>query len=332
MAKNDRSSINIFPEVLIAQRISKKFGLAPGFDIHSFTEQFITLQEDSIPFSIDALFLGLEKQNEKPTILLNSNTYYRRQRFTLAHELGHFFIPWHAGIIICHIDESDNDFNDYIYREMEGEANRFASELLMPTKWLKSLISSNKSITDIINMIHDTGTSYTSGNISLSKILPAGYLFVEVDANDFVEYSGRTKGTVASAPMKGEKFNPEHYRRISSKHEIIRNSFYTTHWFKLKETVELQDNDRDQRESKEIIRELLSDIEPNIKKRQHLLQSINGVIGAANSIRIAKNESELLSYFHQRFASKNDLRFLLSDDLFKLFLDKKAREIIQKNV
>jgi Zn-dependent peptidase ImmA (M78 family) len=52
----------------------------------------------------------------KPVILLNRNRPSCRQRFSLAHELGH---------VVLHAYHSEG---------MEVEANRFAAELLMPAK------------------------------------------------------------------------------------------------------------------------------------------------------------------------------------------------------
>jgi len=71
---------------------------------------------------------------EKWTILLNSQIdNNRRQRFTYAHELGHF---------MCHRDlqdqfeDSEETLNDF-RNEVEREANVFASWLLMPANLLR---------------------------------------------------------------------------------------------------------------------------------------------------------------------------------------------------
>lgn len=58
--------------------------------------------------------ISIKSLNLPPIILLNRNSPGDRQRFTLAHELGH---------IIMHRYPTDT---------MEDEANRFAAELLMP--------------------------------------------------------------------------------------------------------------------------------------------------------------------------------------------------------
>lgn len=78
------------------------------------------------------------KNTEKWTILLNSRIENkRRQRFTYAHELGHFMC--HRGLRdrFEDSDETLNDFKD----EIETEANVFASFLLMPANLLRDEFS-----------------------------------------------------------------------------------------------------------------------------------------------------------------------------------------------
>lgn len=61
-----------------------------------------------------------------PVIVLNKRMSNDRKRFTLAHELGHL-------IMHCSCD-----FPVPEYRDKEQEANRFASEFLMPSKAIRS--------------------------------------------------------------------------------------------------------------------------------------------------------------------------------------------------
>lgn len=61
-------------------------------------------------------------------IFYNQNHHVRRQRFTVAHEIGHLLMgTTHSNSAITF-----EDSNEY-----EKEADCFASELLMPTDWLK---------------------------------------------------------------------------------------------------------------------------------------------------------------------------------------------------
>lgn len=56
-------------------------------------------------------------------IVVNKNLPNVRQRFTIAHELGHIIMPHRSEYFICFPGKN---------RSMEKSANRFAAELLMP--------------------------------------------------------------------------------------------------------------------------------------------------------------------------------------------------------
>ncbi|SIR06558.1 protein of unknown function [Rhizobium sp. RU35A] len=66
-----------------------------------------------------------------------------RARFTIAHEMGHFFL--HTGIPLARSTRGDGVA---IYRKSEPQANQFAAELLMPRKLIFPGTSSEKIATD----------------------------------------------------------------------------------------------------------------------------------------------------------------------------------------
>ncbi|HEV7423573.1 MAG TPA: ImmA/IrrE family metallo-endopeptidase [Candidatus Paceibacterota bacterium] len=74
------------------------------------------------------------KQNDSSIIGVNDNQAMVRQRFTIAHELGHFLLGHDHD---THIDERFDESN-----QIERDANKFAAELLMPIDFLKNDIKS----------------------------------------------------------------------------------------------------------------------------------------------------------------------------------------------
>lgn len=81
--------------------------------------------------------------NNVPICTINERHHKNRQRFTLAHELGHY--------VLQHGEKTDN--KDTLYRNGttnpdEVEANAFAAELLMPSGVLRYLLV-DKGVTDI---------------------------------------------------------------------------------------------------------------------------------------------------------------------------------------
>jgi len=80
------------------------------------------------------------------TIGLNRDDSELRQRFTLAHELGHYFL--HSDLLEPggeHFDRLYSGHNDsgVLSARDETQANRFAAELLMPKTQVERLWSLN---------------------------------------------------------------------------------------------------------------------------------------------------------------------------------------------
>lgn len=65
-------------------------------------------------------------------IAVNQQSSHRRQRFTIAHEIGHFLMPTHTGDSRCESgDLGVFDKSNQAARK-ESEANRFAAGILLP--------------------------------------------------------------------------------------------------------------------------------------------------------------------------------------------------------
>lgn len=75
-------------------------------------------------------------------IIYNSNHNRHRQRFTVAHEIGHFMLGHKFKV-----QEYNEIINFQTKSPIEKEANIFAAELLMPKDKLLSYIKSNSSET-----------------------------------------------------------------------------------------------------------------------------------------------------------------------------------------
>lgn len=96
----------------------------------------------------------LIKESSGGTILLDGKTGdFNRRRFTIAHLLGHFIIPWHMkSVFYCRrFDSSTLKTED----TMEMEANRFASALLMPGIHLeKDLFKKRPTLEQLESLAH----------------------------------------------------------------------------------------------------------------------------------------------------------------------------------
>ena len=82
----------------------------------------------------------LVTNNAKSTgaISVNANSHRERQRYSVAHELGHYLLPFHGENAQCAKADMGVLKAKQSNQDREAEANRFASALLMPQKLFKA--------------------------------------------------------------------------------------------------------------------------------------------------------------------------------------------------
>lgn len=115
-------------------------------------------------------------QDGQFSILINADKPENRQHFTLAHELGHYFL--HKELLQEEggfIDQDDQlDGNRVLYRldsasrsELETQANRFAASLLMPRELVKDAWRSTGTIEECAKIFK---VSTIAMNIRLTEL------------------------------------------------------------------------------------------------------------------------------------------------------------------
>ncbi|KAB0268611.1 ImmA/IrrE family metallo-endopeptidase [Microvirga brassicacearum] len=99
------------------------------------------------------------------TILVRAQDSRRRQRFTIAHELGHFLFSWHQpsdpGGFTCRSEDlwlSDGRAHNR-HRRQEEEANLFAIELLAPTERVRPFLQSLPDLEHVVRLSNDLDIS-----------------------------------------------------------------------------------------------------------------------------------------------------------------------------
>ncbi len=125
-------------------------------EVYKIAEQYYIKK---LPFDIERLisllgievcFEDLEKsisgyiENRTSGWIIAVNKYHspRRQRFTLAHECCHYLL--HKEEIEKNKHISKTLFRDKTTNDMENEANRFASEILIPEEEFKKQVEMGK--------------------------------------------------------------------------------------------------------------------------------------------------------------------------------------------
>lgn len=141
--------MNIEKACSLAEEIAKKYnpdGIAPfPFGRILVEENGLSISySKKLPSNISGIIL-YDKNTKKYLIAVNEDKPKNRQYFSVAHEIGHFFL--HKEILLTQeiiIDDGDAGLSSALYRLdeqqdsiLEKEANNFAASLLMPEHLIK---------------------------------------------------------------------------------------------------------------------------------------------------------------------------------------------------
>ena len=323
------------PIVSLAKRVIIKYSLKPPIDIKSLIEKYAELKFVRFPFDgIDGVSLNLKVPNKRIKVIVNSNNPNVRQRFTLAHELGHILIPWHIGTIIDSIDQNHSNLNGELfeYWNIESEANTFAEDLLMPKTWIESLISSNTNLADCHKEVSiECEVSPLASAIRIVPFLPKGIIYA-CERDGKVEFSGRTNGTLANRLVRGVKILETNFG-YCEEHFIADLDGRRLHWWQLPEKIILNTSE-DERSWKEILDNILSDISIPENQSTKFKMSINGVVASINGmIRQTDGYSRdvLVSAFIQRLFDRDEFKEFVKHKDFQIFLLKRANAFVNQD-
>ena len=100
-----------------------------------------------LPDSISGLIHIDEKDNAR--IVINAEHHRNRQRFTMAHELGHYVLHRNKGIHIDKKSFSRNALSQSGLDLIEVQANQFAAELLMPRELIEKDLIGKEDLIDL---------------------------------------------------------------------------------------------------------------------------------------------------------------------------------------
>jgi hypothetical protein len=277
------------------------------------------------------LVLGLDGRGTRPLILVERSDHPTRQRFTLAHELGHLLLPWHlGGAFACDTATDHPDFSPAA--NFEPEANRFAAELLLPSTWLDALISSRRDekVGDLVRNVLDAGVSTWVASFRLTERLPRGHVFAVVDSGDGkVVLSGETRGTGIGPPPQGAQLDRERLDRFASEVEEVKIGSRQVLWWTYRGQAE--DFVAPAGDSGVLLNELTQQHGPRGDPPRRLAQRCNGVVAYAYDMAQRAGETDparLYTVFRGRFAKKRGLPHGLIDDPdFDAWLRLRAAEL-----
>lgn len=309
--------------------MSARHGFEPGDDLRDLISIYADVDFLPIPVQkVDGVSLHLKAKGRRPSIIVNSQIAQTRAQFTLAHEFGHVLIPWHSGTIFSYSGtEQHTEDADIAYWEMEAEANRFASELLMPREWLRSKLVDSRDPALVLQLALELcGTSMAATTIALNNALPPGYVYARVDEQGFVINSLSSPGTFARPFAEGQKFEGSTLLRESSLR--FNMEFKGSHNWLFYAPAEMPEVQEDSRPWRVIFDEIIEETGA-LKLQANIKHSVNAVISTCND---GKSSPEaFFSSVRQRMTGRTEVYDkILTHRLFNIFLKKKIEEFIYR--
>lgn len=233
------------PEIY-AEEIIEALNLQTPIDIDKICKYYdININNEPLE-NVDAILII---SKGKKNILINESKfiYCERKRFTIAHEIGHLFIPWHDNICGCN---GIGKFNSE--DSIENEADLFASSLLIPKNDIKRDIE-DKCIT--LSLIEELAKkyqvslgamtrrilTYTKDNVVALFYFKNGKKIIQAASTSFNSSlkSGRIRESSAdkmiSGKMYGGKVSQEHiqstwFNDCDDSSKIIEESLYQSNF------------------------------------------------------------------------------------------------------
>lgn len=123
-----------------AKELLQKYGISkPPVDIERLAKrEGLRVVEERLESEISGM---LYREGERATILINKDDAPVRKRFSIAHELGHFFLHTSSSVFVDRrVRFRDSSSSQGTIPE-EIEANSFAADLLMPQSWVLREVS-----------------------------------------------------------------------------------------------------------------------------------------------------------------------------------------------
>ncbi len=129
--------------VRYAKDLLRTIRARPPVPVEKLARKYAQIVRESLPSDISGMLVPLASTDEKSrwAIVVNANDAPVRQRFTIAHELGHLLIHRY---LTPHADgryqvrfRNEKSASGSVREEIE--ANQFAAELLMPERDVRHL-------------------------------------------------------------------------------------------------------------------------------------------------------------------------------------------------
>ncbi|MFC9858130.1 MULTISPECIES: ImmA/IrrE family metallo-endopeptidase [unclassified Streptomyces] len=271
---------------------------------------------------------------ERPLVIAHSGRSDARKRFTLAHELGHIELAWHTATLECSPEKSSIEAAGTSIEVLgqEREANEFASKLLVPPSWLRTVTDGTDHFDqrrgqEVLNHLAKAEVSATAGVIALASILLPGHAFF-IGTSFSVSRGTPWPGERPLSATKRLKYLSTAYSSTTFRHQGIDITWAQMHSPMETPHVATTDN----RTSTQVLRSMVGRCMQD-HNASSIVQSVNGVVGGLTTdVDRGWTKESIAAVVSQRISSNQKLSPLSSDPEFTFFVLRKSEEVLAKRM
>lgn len=308
------------PARKLAGLLIGRLDLTPPIPIHQMAQDYADLELADWPTEgVDAVML--RRSGERPQIFYRPNPQnFGRERFTIAHELGHVLIPWHVGNSAC--SPQHHDYDLYQASE-EDQADIFASCLLVPDRWLSDLVAVHRDdMTSLLAAVEIANISATAILMAIRRVLLPGFAFqLNQQATAFVSLgTGIYGGSFRDSSELRKAFDG-----LAHTSGRLGLAGHKVRWWQVSLRTVIPAEDQDSRTDTELIRAAIANINPDANRAASMLASVNGKVGGGANELAGRPAADIYQSLWHRFSIDGRYVALIEQSEFAAWLARKAR-------
>jgi len=316
----------------VARTIAEERNLTPPFDLERLVAEFALLLDEPLPTQADAIVLHSRTPGERPRIAVDMGLREspRRRRFAIAHALGHVLLGWHPLGAPCDVSTAPTELPATVHDLVEGEANAFARELLVPSAWVATMGGSDRTAQLIGHIAERAGVPTPAAARAVAAHLAPGHVWVVVDRWDRVLDAGRSPSTTVRAPVVGTELDATTYARHAAERQRIELDGCTLAvWRFDPAAVGLVPHDRSARDMVAVIGSALG---MDDHAQAAFAARVDGIAGWANERADSASLVSMDRALRERVGTVPELAQVAEHPAFDELVSAKATELVAKRL
>lgn len=316
----------------VARELASELLLTPPFDIDAVAERFADLIDDVVPGRTDVMTMHANVPGDHPRIIVQHAlaSAADRRRFAVAHALGHLLLGWHPLGMPCDVSTRPSELPVNAHDLVEGEANAFARELLLPRAWIEGFNAFDRPAELMRHVSERGGVPIMPAARAVASLLPAHAVWVVVDEWGGVLDAGRSPGTTVCPPRTGEQFDGADYaRHAAERHRADLEGCSLVVWrFDPASTGDLPID----RSARDVAADIGEDLGLATAQITELVARVDGAAGWANEQLGVASLDGMTRAIDERVRSLSDFAPVVAHADYRALVDAKAVELVSKRL